>query len=102
LAIWVRVTACSARLPSASTARAPSWAAPGSACAPQVGYFDPATGKLDPTPVPWRRESAAELIKAISLLQSNILRPNAQTLAPATANLDASYKTLAENASVTG
>jgi len=68
----------------------------------QVGYVDPATGKFDPEPAPWRQQAAAELTKAISLLQSNILKPNAQTLAAATADLDASYKTLAENASVTG
>jgi len=68
----------------------------------EVGYVDPATGKFDPEPSPWRQQAATELIKAISLLQSNILKPNAQTLAAATADLDASYKTLAENASVTG
>jgi hypothetical protein len=68
----------------------------------QVGYVDPATGKFDPEPAPWRLQAATELTKAISLLQSNILKPNAQTLAAATADLDASYQTLAENAGVTG
>jgi hypothetical protein len=65
----------------------------------QVGYVDPATGKLDPEPSPWRQQAATDLTKAISLLQNNILKPNAQTLAAATADLDTSYKTLAENAS---
>jgi hypothetical protein len=64
----------------------------------QVGYVDPATGKLDPEPSPWRQQAATELTSAISLLQSNILKPNSRTLAAATADLDTGYKILAENA----
>jgi hypothetical protein len=69
----------------------------------EVGYVDPASGFIDPPPQPfWREQAAADLITAINLLQSYLVRPSTQTLASATAALDASYKILAGNAAFVG
>jgi hypothetical protein len=64
----------------------------------QVGYVEPGTTKFNPEPSPWRQEAATDLTKAVSTLQSYVVKASPQTLAAATAELDASFQVMAKNA----
>jgi hypothetical protein len=63
-----------------------------------VGFLDPASGKFDPEPQPWRQQAGADVTNAVSLLQSYLLKQDPTVLASATARLDAAYTILAKNA----
>jgi hypothetical protein len=64
----------------------------------QVGYVDAASGKFNPSPVPWRQEGATDLIKAVANLQSYLAKGSSQLLTTATSQLDASFQVIGKNA----
>jgi hypothetical protein len=70
--------------------------------AKQFGYVDPASGKFEPEPSPWRAQAGTDVVKAIAGLQSYLAKGNKGTLADATAALDDSYQVLAKNAATIG
>jgi hypothetical protein len=64
----------------------------------QVGFVDPASGRFDPEPSPWRQQAGADVVGAVGQLQSYLAKQDPAVLAAATARLDDAYSVLAKNA----